>query len=61
MTDTLATHRAWVQALTDNRSRELTEWEESFVASVARHIEAGRFLSDKQAAILERIYAEKTA
>jgi hypothetical protein len=37
----------------------LTEWERDFVASLRRIVGAGRGLSEKQAKILRRIYAER--
>jgi len=49
----------WIDAIT-TEGRDLTPWEESFVESVADQLTRGRYLSEKQAAILERIYAEKT-
>jgi len=36
------------------------KWEEDFVASVSEQLEKRRSLSDRQIAILECIYAEKT-
>lgn len=45
----------------DTPSRELTEWEETFLESVREQFEQRWRLSERQAEILERIYAEKTA
>ena len=42
-------------------SRELTKWEEGFVESVDEQFTKRGSLSEKQIAVLERIYAEKTA
>ena len=42
-------------------SRELTKWEEDFIASVTEQFEERGSLSERQAEVLERIYAEKTA
>jgi hypothetical protein len=42
-------------------SRELTKWEEDFVASVGVVFATWKKLSDRQFEILERIYAEKTS
>jgi uncharacterized membrane-anchored protein len=41
--------------------KELTKWEEEFVASVKERFERTHNLSERQVEILERIYAEKTA
>lgn len=39
----------------------LSPWEEDFIESVSDQVKAGRPLSEKQIAIVERIYAERTA
>lgn len=38
----------------------LTVWEESFIESLQTQVALGRTLTDKQAQILERIYADRT-
>lgn len=38
----------------------LTTWEESFIESLSTQLGLGRSLTEKQLAILERIYAERT-
>lgn len=43
------------------RESKLTEWEREFVDSVERQIELGRFLSEKQAEVLDRIWDRVTA
>ena len=45
----------------DSPSKELTKWEEDFLASIYEQWEARRWLSEKQYEILDRIYAEKTS
>ena len=42
-------------------SRELTKWEEDFIASITETFTAWKHLSDKQFEVLNRIYAEKTS
>jgi len=42
-------------------NRDLTEWEDNFLASIKHQYAFKSDLSDKQFEILERIYAEKTA
>lgn len=42
-------------------AKSLSKWEEDFVESVSEQFERRGSLSDRQAEILERIYAEKTA
>jgi len=45
-----------VEGLDDDR---LTVWEAGFMESVQKQSENGRFLSDRQMEIIERIYKEK--
>lgn len=40
-------------------SRELTKWEEEFVASILEQINEGRKLSERQREVLRRIHLEK--
>lgn len=44
----------------DTPSKRLTPWEENFLESIREQFESSNSLSDKQFAIVERIYAEKT-
>ena len=47
--------------LIETEGLNLTPWEEDFIESIRNRFDRGwRTLSDKQADILERIYAEKT-
>ncbi len=50
---------AWLQKIAED-GVNLDEWETAFVASIAEQLSEGRSLSEKQAAVLERIYSEKT-
>ena len=45
----------------DSPNKELTKWEEDFLASIYEQWEVRRWLSEKQYEILDRIYAEKTS
>lgn len=49
----------WLEAV-EQDGVNLTTWEQDFVESLRTQRQSGRRLSDKQAEILERIYAEKT-
>lgn len=50
----------WVETI-ETEGANLTKWEEDFVQSIRERFDQGRFhLTDRQAEILERIYAEKT-
>lgn len=49
----------WIDKILDE-GVNLTKWEEDFVQSLDEQRGNGRRLSERQAEILERIYAEKT-
>lgn len=50
----------WIQTCYDE-GRNLTKWEQGFIEDLKEQFENGRkYLSDRQAEILERIYADKT-
>lgn len=55
-------HRKFVDACmrVEERTRELTEWEEEFIQDMDALLRLGGHLNRKQEVILERIYAEKT-
>lgn len=52
-------HEGWLETI-ERDGRNLTTWEQEFVESLRERVDRGQTLSEKQAAILERIYAEKT-
>lgn len=49
----------WIETVNEE-GRNLTQWERSFMESIADQFERAGSLSDRQEEILERIYAEKT-
>ncbi len=51
----------WFLDSLQHPSKTLTRWELDFLGSVSDQFERTQSLSDKQFAVLERIYAEKTA
>lgn len=54
-------YKSWVDAIISEASDELSTWESEFVNSIdGQLMHNERNLSEKQANILERIYAEKT-
>lgn len=57
---TVEVYKSWVDALKNEASDELTNWEIDFIDSIENQL-TFRNLSEKQAEILERIYANKTA
>jgi hypothetical protein len=50
----------WVEKL-ELHGLNMTPWEEEFVESVGEQLRRGRGLSEAQAEILERIYAQRTS
>lgn len=50
---------AWLEAV-ETDGVNLTAWETDFIESLREQVDRGRTLSERQAEILERIYAEKT-
>lgn len=48
--------RHWIDTI-ENEGKGLSSWEEKFIDDVSRQVT----WSEKQATIIERIYAEKTA
>lgn len=42
------------------QSTKLTTWEETFVESCSRQLEAKGYLSDKQMEIVDKLYMDKT-
>ena len=53
-------YQSWISAIIDEASDELTPWESKFIESIDEQLAQHRNLSEKQAEILERIYANKT-
>ena len=49
----------WIDTIQEE-GRNLTKWEEQFVESLNTQRDEGRPLTERQAEILERIYADKT-
>lgn len=54
-------YRSWVNAIINEAQDKLSEWETNFVNSIENQLDMGRTLSQRQAEILERIYADKTS
>ena len=52
-------HETWLDQI-EAHGVNLTTWEEDFVESVRSAVNRGLILSEKQIAIIERIYTEKT-
>jgi hypothetical protein len=58
-TDKQQVYEKWLSAI-EKDGVNLSTWEEEFVSSVRAQFDKRGFLSDKQAEIIERIYAERT-
>jgi hypothetical protein len=54
------TYKHWVAAILQEASNELTDWESDFVQNMENWLDAGKQLTQRQAQVLERIYAENT-
>lgn len=54
----ISVYQSWIEAIKDV-SEKLTTWETEFVDSIENQL-ASRNLTERQAEILERIYANKT-
>lgn len=52
--------QSWIDALVNEASDELTDWENSFLDSIRGHLNLRGTLTQRQEEILERIYTEKT-
>lgn len=48
----------WLDAI-NQRGVNLTSWEEEFIESVTMQVAKGRPITDKQFAIIERIYTKR--
>jgi len=59
MTKDPETIEHWLDTIR-NDGVNLTKWEEDFMDSIYDQWSQKRFISDKQEAIVERIYAERT-
>lgn len=53
-------YQSWIDAIRDEASERLTSWETNFIDSIGDRLTIGYNLSEEQATVLERIYAEKT-
>lgn len=56
---TLEVYKSWVSAIEDV-SEELNDWELNFIESISDKLDRRSNLTERQAEVLERIYAEKT-
>jgi len=52
--------QSWIDAIKDEASDSLTDWENDFMDNIENQLDAHGQLSERQEAVLERIYAEKT-
>jgi hypothetical protein len=53
-------YKSWLEAIYDEAEEKLTSWERDFINSIAQRLSLDIPLTEKQARILEQIYAEKT-
>jgi len=53
-------YHSWIDACINEHKKRLSKWEEEFLESISDQLDRSGTLSERQAEILERIYAEKT-
>jgi len=53
-------HMSWIDKCMEKRHK-LSDWERKFVIDIRLQLRQKGSLSDKQAEVLERIYADKTS
>ena len=49
----------WLTVI-EEEGRDLSKWEEDFIESLREQWDRGRWMSERQREILERIYADQT-
>ncbi len=54
-------YKHWISTIENEASDKLSEWEMDFLESISKYLDKKGTLTEKQAKILERIYAEKTS
>lgn len=52
--------QSWIDAINDEASDSLTDWESNFIESIQNYLDARGHLTQSQEETLERIYAQKT-
>jgi hypothetical protein len=57
---TIEVYESWADAVINEASDNLNEWEFGFITSIRIQLTNNKNLSEKQARILEKIYTEKT-
>ncbi len=50
----------WLQKTLNEATKQLTEWEQSFLESVQSQMMKSKWISSDQLKIVERLYADKT-
>ena len=53
--------KSWVDAIMQEASDDLSDWETKFIENINARLIAGKPLSQAQEETLEKIYAEKTS
>jgi uncharacterized protein YmfQ (DUF2313 family) len=56
----ISVYQDWIRAILDQAQDDLNSWEAGFVQGLDDLLDNGRNLSQRQAQVLERIYAQKT-
>jgi hypothetical protein len=56
----ISVYREWVKTILDEASDTLNDWENKFINDIDNRLDDNRNLTQRQAEILESIYANKT-
>lgn len=56
----LATLREWINAILNEASDDLNDWESTFIVDMDYRVASGQSLTQTQEEKLEKIYSEKT-
>ena len=53
-------HKYWIKTILSEGSDDLTEWEADFVMATRMTLQNGQPISDKQEAVIEKLYEKIT-
>ncbi len=56
----ITVYQSWLEAIFDEASDNLNDWENSFIDSISNQLISGRNLTQPQAEKLEQIYTKHT-
>lgn len=56
----ISVYKSWIEAIKDEASETLNDWESNFIDSIDERLSNGRNLTEGQATKLESIYSDNT-